>query len=453
MKEIAHILDGVCPYTTHTYGSYSPSWRPFNARQGGQILECVARPQSSAQLCALMRRCHEHLLYVVCQGAGAGAPAPVHGRAILLEMSALNQIFIDRDKQLARVEGGALTRELIAQASSQGLVAALPRFGGVGVVGASLGGGTGLLSRALGLSAHQLVSAELVLADGQQLTVGPDHELMWALRGAGHLGFGCVKAVTLKLHEVPPAIWGGVIRWPLASAPEVLSRLDAWCQELGSAVGLFVTLANYSPDGPCIEVFGAYLGTLSDGERAFGALAASVSGAANMTQPTDYLTLSGAFSPRPETPLGFVWHHGALKPGADGAALGELGERVVRCMSGRPAAKLRYNLEALGERSLRAKGPLAICRQLTPTPTWACVAASIWAQDVEPAQAALEAMDALEASSQPSLAIWGGHPNYHDPWRPRPLSFYFGFELERLKALKRRYDPEGLLVGMGFAGE
>lgn len=422
----------------------------FNARLSGQIPRCIARPNTREQLRVLLERAHEHELKLDCRGGGAGAPLDLSSaRMITLDLSAMRQVEVEPDTRTARVLGGALTHALNERAAQSGLAAALPRFGGVGVIGASLGGGTGLLSRTVGLSAQQLISATLMLADGRTLEVDAAHELMWALRGAGHLGFGVVLAATIKLHPVPLKLWGGVIRWPLAKAPEVLARLGPWAQALGSRLGLFVTLANHSPAGPCVEVFGAYFGEVFEGQRAFGALAASVLGGEDMTQETTYLALSGAFAPRPLAPLGFVWQHGALKPGA---ALGEIGERVVRCMTQRPQAMLRYNFEALGHSSLRGQGPLALYHQRaddTAAAQWACVGASIWTQGVERERgAAQEAMSALEQAVSPGLAIWGGHPNYHDPWRPKPMSFYFGFSLERLKALKRRYDPNDRFVGM-----
>src|SRR5262249_61923762 len=106
---------------------------------------------------------------------------------LVIDLSEMRQVVVDPQSRTAIVSGGAQVRDVAAAAAAHGLVAALGNCGEVGMAGFTLGGGYGPLNGQCGLAADNLLGAEVVLADGQCVTTGPDEEpeLFWAIRGGG----------------------------------------------------------------------------------------------------------------------------------------------------------------------------------------------------------------------------------------------------------------------------
>ncbi len=151
-------------------------------------------------------------------GAGLGS---VDG-GVVIDLSQMNGVRIDPDAGLATAGGGALVGDLDHAAGAFGLAVPAGIISTTGVGGLTLGGGHGYLTRKHGLTIDNLVSADVVLADGTFVTADEDRyaDLFWALRGGGG-NFGVVTSFTFRLHPVP-LVFGGPTLWPLEAAPEVL---------------------------------------------------------------------------------------------------------------------------------------------------------------------------------------------------------------------------------------
>jgi hypothetical protein len=165
---------------------------------------------------------------VAPQGTGHGAEAlgPLDG-TVLLKTSALRGVSIDPGARLARVEAGVPAAEAAAASAAHGLAPVLGFAGTVGVVGLTLSGGTGWLSRRHGLAASNALAFDVVLASGERRPVDADNEsdLFWALRGGGGRG-AVVVAAELALHPLP-AVSGGMLAWPLDQTGDVLAAFRA----------------------------------------------------------------------------------------------------------------------------------------------------------------------------------------------------------------------------------
>jgi FAD/FMN-containing dehydrogenase len=123
---------------------------------------------------------------------------------IVIDLSELNGVAVETDRRAARISGGARASEVLAATDPLGLAAVTGSCGGVGMAGFALGGGYGPLIGRFGLGLDNLLSAEIVLADGRIVTASDDsdQELIWALRGGGG-NFGVVTAMRYRLHELP----------------------------------------------------------------------------------------------------------------------------------------------------------------------------------------------------------------------------------------------------------
>ena len=131
---------------------------------------------------------------------------------LVIDLGRMNQVTVDPEAKRARVQGGALLRDLDAATQGYGLAVPAGFVSHTGVTGLTLGGGMGWLSRKAGLSVDNLVSAEVVVADGTILRAAEDEnsDLFWAIRGGGG-NFGVVTELEFRLHDVDPVVQYGLI--------------------------------------------------------------------------------------------------------------------------------------------------------------------------------------------------------------------------------------------------
>ena len=168
-------------------------------------------------------------------GRDAGLPVAVRGGGhniagtgvcddgLVIDLSQMNEVEVDADARVARVQGGALLGDVDKATQAFGLATPGGVVSTTGVAGLTLGGGFGWLSRLHGLAADNLLAVEIVTADGASITASADEntELFWAVRGGG-ANFGVVTSFTFRLHEVGPEVLFGPTVYRLDDAAEVL---------------------------------------------------------------------------------------------------------------------------------------------------------------------------------------------------------------------------------------
>ena len=159
-------------------------------------------------------------------GHGAEVLGPLD-ETVLLKTSGLRGVSVDLGARVARVEAGVRAADAAGAAAAHGLAPVLGFAGTVGVVGLTVSGGTGWLSRRHGLAASNASSFDVVLASGERRRVDADNEpdLFWALRGGGGRG-AVVVAAELALHPLA-AVSGGMLAWPVEQAGDVLAGFRA----------------------------------------------------------------------------------------------------------------------------------------------------------------------------------------------------------------------------------
>ena len=184
----------------------------------------IARCTSAADVAAALGYAREHGLEVAVRG-GAHNPAgtAVCDGGLMIDLSLLNHVAVDPGARRARVGGGALLADLDAATVAHGLAVPAGVVSHTGVGGLTLGGGMGWLTRKFGLSIDNLVSAEVVTADGRVLraSAGEHPDLFWAIRGGGG-NFGVVTSFEFALHEVDPMVQFGLFFWPLDQGARAL---------------------------------------------------------------------------------------------------------------------------------------------------------------------------------------------------------------------------------------
>ena len=187
-------------------------------------------------------------LHVAPQGTGHNA-APLESLAdtILLRTGALREVQIDPDARVARVEAGALWADVSSAAAEHGLAALAGSSPDVGVVGYTLGGGLSWLGRSHGLAANHVLAIELVTTDGVHRRVDADHhpELFWALRGGGG-DYGVVTALEFRLFPIRE-VYAGVLFWPIEDAARILYAWRDWVDTVPDAVTSVGRILQFPP--------------------------------------------------------------------------------------------------------------------------------------------------------------------------------------------------------------
>ncbi|KAA0108692.1 FAD-binding oxidoreductase [Mycolicibacterium sp. P1-5] len=182
---------------------------------------------------------------------------------VVIDVSRLKSMTIDEQAQTATVGAGLNQLEAVTGLGAAGFAAPTGTEGSVGLVGATLGGGFGLLTRNYGMASDNLLAAEVVLASadgGAEVAIADEEnnpDLLWALRGAGNGNFGIVTSLTYRVHPLTQAIYV-VATWPgfddleavfqawQQSAPYVDNRLTSQLEIEGDKVGLHALLADGS---------------------------------------------------------------------------------------------------------------------------------------------------------------------------------------------------------------
>jgi hypothetical protein len=189
----------------------------------------VALPDSADDVIAVVDHARMLGLRIAVQGTGHGAAArdSLDG-TLLVNMARMTGVEIDADGRRARVAGGTTWIDVIEAAVEHGLTALHGSAKDVGVVGYSLSGGVGWLTRKHGLSSSSVISAQVVTGDGEfrYLDAETNAELFWALRGGGE-GIGVVTEIELELFPVTEAYAGWLV-WPIARATDVLGAWAEW---------------------------------------------------------------------------------------------------------------------------------------------------------------------------------------------------------------------------------
>jgi FAD/FMN-containing dehydrogenase len=222
----------------------------FNNRRPDLIARCAG----AADVIAAVNYARDNNLTVAVRGGGHSFPGySVCDGGLMIDLAPMKSIRIDTAAKTARCESGVLWGEIDAEAQAFGLATTGGMISHTGIAGLTLGGGFGWLCRKHGLVIDNLLSCDVVTADGKLIKASTTEnaDLFWGLRGGGG-NFGIVTSFEYQLHDLGP-ILGGLIAFPLPQAVQVLRGVD---QIMASAPEDFLV--------------GAFMLTTPDGHQAVG---------------------------------------------------------------------------------------------------------------------------------------------------------------------------------------
>ena len=214
----------------------------------------IARCLSPTDVAAALTFAREHGLEVSVRGGGhAFSGSGVCDGGLMIDLSAMRRIVISADARLVRVGGGATVAELDAATQVHGLAVPTGVISHTGVGGMTLGGGIGWLTHKAGLTIDNLISADVVLADGRCVRASPtEHaDLFWAVRGGGG-NFGVVTTFEFQLHPVGPEVHLGLFFWGMDSGEQVLRLARDVVPHLPADAGAQIAIGLNAPPAPFV---------------------------------------------------------------------------------------------------------------------------------------------------------------------------------------------------------
>jgi FAD/FMN-containing dehydrogenase len=290
--------------TSPGYDAARRIWNGAIERRPG----CIARCTCVADVVAAVRFARERELLVAVRsgGHGVGGHALCDG-GIVIDLSPMKGIRVDPATRTATAQAGVLWGELDSETQLHGLATVGGIVTHTGIAGLTLGGGIGWLMRKHGATVDNLLSVDLVTADGTLVTASSEAspELFWGVRGGGG-NFGVVTSFEYRLHSVGPIVLAGPVFHSLEDAPEVLRFYREFAadapDELTTIFELSVAQAlPFLPvevhGKPIVMVAACYAGAPEHGREVVRPLKEFGNPIADLLEPKPYLALQSMFDP------------------------------------------------------------------------------------------------------------------------------------------------------------
>ncbi|HYT29554.1 MAG TPA: FAD-binding oxidoreductase [Actinomycetota bacterium] len=405
----------------------------------------VVRAANAGDVIAAVNFARENQLDVAIRGGGHSVPGfGTCDDGVVIDFSRMRGVRVDPTNGTARAEGGATWGDLNAATHAFGLATTGGIISTTGVAGLTLGGGIGYLDRGFGLSCDNLVSADVVTADGRFL-VASEHEnedLFWALRG-GSGNFGVATSLEFRLHPVKD-IYGGPMFFELDDARDVLRFYREFIADAPEQFGGFPAF-QIAPPLPFIpetrhgDTFMAFVacwaGPLEEGEKAIAPIREVAPIVAEFVGPMPYPALNSAFDALVPPGLQHYWKANFVTDLTDEAIEAHLkhGPKV-------PVVNSTVHIYPIN----------GACRRVASDETafayrdanFATVIAGMW-PDPGQNEANIEwVRDYYDATAPHSEA--GGYINFMAEDDQDRIKANYRGNYERLVEVKRKYDPDNL---------
>ena len=407
-------------------------WNGKVKTQPAAIVRCLTVPD----VIHTVRWTRAHGLPLAVRGGGhdfAGRALVENG--VVIDLSQMKAVTIDPDARTALIQGGSTAGDLIEAAQKYGLATATGSVSSVGMSGFTLGGGYGSLMGAYGLGADNLLSAQVVTADGQLVTANAhEHpDLLWGLRGGGG-NFGVVVSLEYRLHPLTTVL-SGLLLYPLDQAQTVLHRFNEFIttapDELTIPSGFL-----QMPDGtPALFLSPTYCGAIESGDRAIAPLRTFGDLLVDRVQPVTYNALiHGQDALTPEGRHYYIQTRSL--DGFQTETIEVLIDRGLPLPS--PFSLIQvHNFHGFASRVGVSETSFALRQDHLMVE-----AIAAWEpQSPAQAQRQIEWAQNLSHALAP-YAFKGGYINLLDEKEQERVPLAFGSNYERLLDLKRTYDPD-----------
>jgi FAD/FMN-containing dehydrogenase len=397
----------------------------------------IARCAGAADVIAAVRFARIHELLVSIKGGGHNITGnAVCEGGLMIDLSLMKGMRIDPLARTVRAEAGLTWGEFNRETEAFGLATTGGVVSTTGIAGLTLGGGLGWLMSKHGLSCDNLLSADIVTAEGGFLTASAEQnaDLFWGLRGGGG-NFGIVTSFEYRLHPLAPVL-AGMIIYPMDKAAEVLRFYRDYARSCPDELTAFAGMMT-SPEGaPVIAMVVGHIGDLDAGEKLLAPARGFGSPLADTIAPISYVQLNSL--------LDAAFPYGGVQRYWKSSFLKELGDNVLEIMVDR-AGTMRSPMSMVGIFHVHGAAT-----RVDPNETAFGLRDDQWDYDVisqwnDPAEAAghiqwtREFWNAVEPFASGEVYV-----NHLDAEEAGRITGAYSRNYQRLVALKNKYDPTNL---------
>ncbi|HKV84376.1 MAG TPA: FAD-binding oxidoreductase, partial [Ktedonobacterales bacterium] len=272
-----------------SYDTVRAIWNGMIDKRPAVIVRCAG----AADVVAAIQFARTTGLDVAVRGGGhSTAGLSLCDGGLVIDLSPMRGIRVDPRRRTVRAEPGVRLGELLRETQSFGLATTTGTVSDTGLAGLTLGGGMGYLAGKYGLTIDNLLSVDIVTADGRLLVAcAEEHaDLFWAVRGGGG-NFGVVTSFELQLHPAARVL-GGMVAHPLFRAREALRFYRDFARDCPDELSLAAAIVT-TPDGqPVLGFIACYTGDFAQGERALAPLRAFGPPVVDLIRPMSILELN-----------------------------------------------------------------------------------------------------------------------------------------------------------------
>jgi FAD/FMN-containing dehydrogenase len=422
---------------------YDGAARPvFNQRVSAKPA-VVARCAGVSDVVTAVTHAREHGLRVDVRSGGYNLGGHTAGGGMVVDLSLMRGVQILPKQRIARLQGGVRGGDLQIEATLHGLAGATGAVSRTGV-GLMLAGGIGLLSSRIGYASDNIVAVELVTATGEVVTASPDRnpDLFWAVRGSTG-NFGVVTALEVRLHEVPPLVHMGMMSWPLDKLDGPIRALSDpdWASDDLNLIGLFNS-ASFDGRGG-LDILVCHSGTEESATADLERLRSLGASEADTVRPMTFREATFLYDDL----------YAPMRATIDDQPVRELGEELVQALVDtirEPAGGGMHVIEIVPLRGALTRPPEfpSALRETALEPGVGLGPAAWWEDASEDGSHDRWVAEVIEIIRRIGPATGGQHPNgvgitldLHGVER------MYGDRIDRLRELKRRWDPGNLFPG------
>ena len=402
----------------------------------------IAQPTDTSDVASAVNFARENGLLVSVKGGGHAASGhAVCDDGLMINLSLMKAITVDRPSRIAVAEAGVTWGEFDAATQVHGVAVTGGRVPSTGIAGLTLGSGSGWLERKLGYTVDNMIGAEVVTADGDVLRASEKEnpELFWGLRGGGG-NYGIVTKFEYRLHPIGPIIFGGMLIFPRPRAAEVIKAYREFIEVAPDDVGGAIALLCAPPEPfvpepmhgmPILAVVVCYTGRPEDAEQAIKPIL-DLGPVMNMTQPMPYVELQRMIEGGNQPGFQNYWKADMYAELPDEAidTLAAVTAEPISTMTaiivqpiGGAVHRVPDDATAMGWRSAK----------------WALHILGMWDDPAEN-EKQIAWVRNVAAALQP-FAQKGTYLNYLMDEGQRRVEESFGPTFQRMVALKNKYDP------------
>ncbi|MND58038.1 6-hydroxy-D-nicotine oxidase [compost metagenome] len=438
----AHFRGEVLLAADADYDEVRQIWNAMIDRKPALIARCTS-PEDVGLAVEFARK---HGLLVSIRGGGHNiAGNAVCDGGLMIDLSLMKSVQVDPTTRRASVEPGCTLADVDAAVQAHGLATPLGINSTTGVAGLTLGGGFGWLSRKFGMTIDNLLSAEVITADGRQLhaSATENADLFWGLRGGGG-NFGVVTRFEFQLHPVGPDVLSGLIVFAFDQAKLVLTRFARFTETMPDELSVWM-VTRKAPPLPFLpeDVHGkemvalalCYAGDPKEGERLIEPLRGfgTVLGEHIGVQP--YVAWQQAFDPLLSKGARNYWKSHNFSQLSDGAI-----DAIIEYAGKLPSPQCEIFIGTIGGQTARV-APEAMAYSSRDA-NYVMNVHGRWESAGEDERCIAWAREFF-TKSQP-FASSGAYINFLTQDETDRIAFAYGATYDRLVEIKKKYDPTNL---------